>query len=94
MFVKIVKFNEPNDKEGTGHHHVSTGVTSIHQCGIARFRLIDRKVNESTVKDLTIEMEGCPAPHNDFFEVQCERKHLSVFIMNDNGRTIDSYQYR
>jgi hypothetical protein len=93
MFVKVVKFNKSNVEEGTGHHHISTGVTSIYQCGQARFRLVDRATKEGTEKDLMIEMEGCPAPHNDFFSVQCERKQLSVFIMNDAGKTIDSYNY-
>lgn len=84
MFVKVVKYQmEDNKVFGT--------VDTTYQCGSARFRNVERKTG-SGIMDLLVIMEGVPSQGT--IEVQCEKEKLSVFLMNDNGKTIDSYIYK
>ena len=78
MFVKVIEFDEKNRE-------------TIYQCGQIRFRYTDSIEAGNEERDLLIEMEGCP--DRGSLAIQCVRKSLSIYIMNDAGRTIDNYHY-
>lgn len=87
MFVKIVKFEYIDDETGC-----KTLYESLYECARVTTRKVERKLGQSgeVVMDLLLEMEGHTG---EFIGVQIERKAHAVFIMNDSGKTIDSYSW-
>jgi len=102
--IKVIRYNfEKEDKD----IHVHGTVTTLYQCARVTFRLIERHTGtqvslmtrkeweEATVPgnhfDLMVDLEGCPDGKS--MSLQLERKNLGVYIMNDQGDTIDSYFY-
>lgn len=88
MFIKIVHWKYETDEKGT--NRVSSGTEEVFQCHRYYKQLVENKATGEKEILLTLEADWDGGHHTQH---QFERKALSIFILNDEGSTIDSINY-
>lgn len=102
MFIRVIDCELVNSHSGAQPDDPSEPATvktkneALYECHSVSKKWVERKLPEGpgrphgeTVMDLLLTMEG---GGNISLQVE-KRRGISIYFMNDNGRTIDSIQW-